>query len=247
MTHTPAAVPNEQATNEDFEFAALMEAKNYRGALLDSFSGYMRGSVLEIGAGIGQISEELRKIPAVERFVAVEPDARFLPRLRQTLPPESILAGTARDLPPSAWDAIVSINVLEHIERDEAELAFYRELLAANCGHLCLFVPARQEIYAPIDKDFGHFRRYSSKDLRAKLNRAGFEVVTLRYYNLPGYFAWWISFRLLKERGFDAKAVRFYDRAIFPFVYWTESKLCRPPIGQSLLAVVRARPNATDR
>src|SRR5690242_1691062 len=87
------AAPNVHATNDDFEFAALMEAKNYRGALLDSFAPYMRGSVLEIGAGIGQMSEELRKFPAVDRFVAVEPDERFLPRLRQALPAESILAG----------------------------------------------------------------------------------------------------------------------------------------------------------
>jgi SAM-dependent methyltransferase len=239
---TYPATHNAQATNGDFEFAALMEAKNYRGALLDSFARYMRGSVLEIGAGIGQISQELKKNPAVKRFVAVEPDERFLPRLRQALPAESILAGTVHNLPPGEWDAIVSINVLEHIEFDETELAVYRDLLAARRGHLCLFVPARQEIYSPIDGDFGHFRRYSSRDLRGKLERAGFDVVTLHYYNLPGYFAWWFTFCFLKERGFDAKAVRFYDRVIFPLVYWSERNLCRPPIGQSLLAVVRARP-----
>jgi SAM-dependent methyltransferase len=246
MQPTSHAAPNAHATNDDFEFAALMEAKNYRGALLDSFTEYLRGGVLEIGAGVGQMSQEFRKLPAVERFVAVEPDERFLLHLRQALPAESILAGTVHDLPPGAWDAIVSINVLEHIERDEAELAFYRDLLAARRGHLCLFVPARQEIYAPLDKDFGHFRRYSSKELRAKLDRAGFDILTLRYYNFPGYFAWWVSFCLLKERGFDAKAVRFYDRAIFPLVYWAERNLCRPPIGQSLHAVVRARSKATE-
>ena len=246
MQPTSHAAPNAHATNDDFEFAALMEAKNYRGALLDSFTEYLRGGVLEIGAGVGQMSREFRKLPAVERFVAVEPDERFLQHLRQALPAESILAGTVHDLSPGAWDAIVSINVLEHIERDEAELALYSDLLAARRGHLCLFVPARQEIYAPLDKDFGHFRRYSSKELRAKLDRAGFDILTLRYYNLPGYFAWWFSFCLLKERGFDAKAVRFYDRAIFPMVYWAERNLCRPPIGQSLHAVVRARSKATE-
>ena len=243
----PPAVPNAHATNEDFEFAALMEAKNYRNALLDSFSPYMRGSVLEMGAGVGQMSKEIRSLAAVEHFVAVEPDERFLPHLRDALPAGSILAGTVHDLPPGDWDAIVSINVLEHIEHDEAELAFYRDLLAERNGHLCLFVPARQEIYAPLDKDFGHFRRYSSNDLRAKLDRVGFDVVTLRYYNFPGYFAWWFSFRLLRGRGFDAKAVRFYDRVIFPAVYWLERTLFRPPIGQSLLAVVRARPKATPK
>jgi hypothetical protein len=246
-THpTLSTAHNAQATNEDFEFAALMEAKNYRRALLESFARYMYGNVLEIGAGIGQISQELRKIPAVERFVAVEPDERFLPRLRQALPAESVLAGTVHDLPPGEWNAIVSINVLEHIEHDEAELAVYRDLLAARGGHLCLFVPARQEIYSPLDGDFGHIRRYSSRDLRLKLDRAGFDIVTMYYYNLPGYFAWWFSFCLLKERGFDPRAVRFYDRVIFPLVHWSERNLRRPPIGQSMLAVVRARPKPSE-
>ena len=70
-----------------------------------------------------------------------------------------------------SWNAILSINVLEHIESDADELATYFRLLKPARGALCLFVPARPDIYAPIDKDFGHFRRYtrcrSAKEARA--------------------------------------------------------------------------------
>ena len=48
---------------------------------------------------------------------------------------------------------------------------------------------ARPEIYSEIDKDFGHFRRYTRHELRQKLERAGFQVLRLRYYNIAGYFA----------------------------------------------------------
>jgi SAM-dependent methyltransferase len=234
--------PNAIASTEDFEFAALYEAENYRKALLKAFRQHLKGNVLEVGAGIGQISEEIKKIPAVTKLTAVEPEPKFLARLQEVLPADAIVAGTAHDAPADGdWNTIVSINVLEHIERDEAELTFYRQLLAAQRGHLCLFVPARQEIYAPLDKDFGHFRRYSTGELRGKLDRAGFDVVTLRYYNFPGYFAWWLSFCLMKKRGFDIGAVRFYDRVVFPPVFWLEQHLCPPPIGQSVLAIVRAR------
>lgn len=236
------SLPNAHASNEDFEFAALREAANYRRALLESFRPYLHGNVLEIGAGIGQISVELKRLPTVTHLCAVEPDPRFLPHLRAALPTESIFAGTAHEIPVGRdWDSIVSINVLEHIQHDQAELTLYRKLLARNRGELCLFVPARQEIYAPIDRDFGHFRRYSARELRVQLESAGFDVVTLRYYNLPGYFAWWLSFCLLKKRGFDPAAVRFYDRVVFPVVFFLERKLCRPPFGQSLLVVARAR------
>jgi hypothetical protein len=234
-------IPNKTAVTADFEFAALREARNYRRALRCSFGPYLRGQVLEIGAGIGQMTREFQSLTGLTRVVAVEPELKFVERLRAALPDHSVVHGIARDVQPqTGWDGIVSINVLEHIEDDRSELAQYRQLLAANRGHLCLFVPARPELYAPLDRDFGHFRRYTRPELRAKLAQAGFKVEWLRYYNLPGYFAWWFSFRLLGQRKFGAASVRFYDRVIFPLAFWCESRLCAPPFGQSLMAVARA-------
>jgi SAM-dependent methyltransferase len=234
--------PNADAINADFEFAALREAINYRAALITSFRPWLHGHILEIGAGIGQMSEALRSLPEVKKHLAVEPDNRFLTTLREKLPAADILEGTAANVPASqSWDALVSINVLEHIGHDEAELALYARLLAPRRGHLCLFVPACQEIYAPLDKDFGHYRRYNRAGLHTKLESAGFEIVRMRYYNVLGYFAWWWTFCVLKKRSFNIASVRFYDRFLFPPVFWMENTHCRPPVGQSLLVVARAK------
>jgi SAM-dependent methyltransferase len=235
--------PNETASTEDFEFAALNEAVNYRAALLQDFREFLRGQVLEVGAGIGQISSDLRPLPGVNRLLSVEPDPGFCSQFRSRLPQFELLQGTVGDLPPgTSWDAILSINVLEHIQTDEQELAAYARLLKANKGALCLFVPARPEIYAPIDEDFGHFRRYTKPELKRKLEDAGFQIVWLRYYNFVGYFAWWLNFCVLKKRKFEREAVRFFDRKIFPMVHGFESKICPPPFGQSLMVVARAKP-----
>ena len=107
-------------------------------------------------------------------------------------------------------------------------------------GRLCLFVPARQEIFAPIDSDFGHNRRYSRHELRHKLETAGFKIVNLHYFNFIGYFAWWFNFKLMRQRKFNPTAVRFFDRAIFPIGFSLESILIWPPIGQSLIAIAEA-------
>jgi SAM-dependent methyltransferase len=242
MSNPAATAPNSLASNEDFEFAALQQAKNYRAALLRSFAPYLRGNVLEVGAGIGQLSGELKRLPGVERLTAVEPDPRFHPRLREQISEDSIVQGTAANIDTrTPWNAIVSVNVLEHIENDASELALYRSILEGARGRLCLFVPARPEIYAPLDRDFGHFRRYTARQLRRRLRDAGFEIVKLSYFNFPGYFAWWLSFKLLKRRGFSQAAVWFYDRLVFPPIYWFESRICRPPVGQSLLVIARVR------
>lgn len=226
----------------DFQFETLSEAHNYRKALLHEFDPFLRGSVLEVGAGIGQFACELRKKREIEKLVSIEPDGSFCSYIRNHFPALNLLHGTVDDLnSENDWNAVLSINVLEHIETDEKELASYYRLLSPAQGTLCLFVPARPEIYAPIDKDFGHFRRYTRSGLRHRLETAGFAIERLRYFNVVGYLAWWVNFCVLKKRSFDRQSVRFFDRAIFPVIHWTETHVSAPPFGQSLLAVASAR------
>jgi SAM-dependent methyltransferase len=234
--------PNARASTEDFEFEALSMANNYRAALMREFSGPLRGNVLEVGAGIGQFTEAILKKPGVTRLVSIEPYAAFCDQLTKKFPNHSIIQGTIDALrSDDDWNAIVNINVLEHIQDDERELKNYHARLLKQNGTLCLFVPARPELYSQLDKDFGHFRRYTRAELRQKLERAGFEIVRLRYYNIVGYLAWWLMFRVLKKRHFNPGSVRFFDRFIFPPVYGFESRIFPPFIGQNLLAMARAK------
>lgn len=233
--------PNATAQTADFEFAALSQANNYRAALLRDFDPYLRGNVLEVGAGIGQITAGLLQNPQIHKLLSIEPDPGFCAGLRAQFPQLDLLQGTVDNLrSESDWNAILSINVLEHIETDQEELAAYHRLLLRAQGVLCLFVPARPEIYAPLDKDFGHFRRYTKPALRTKLEQAGFRIVRCQYYNFCGYFAWWLSFCLLKKRSFDVAAVKLYDRVIFPPTNYLETRVCPPPIGQSLIVTAIA-------
>ena len=225
----------------NFEFSALSEAKNYRAALIKEFGLVLTGNVLEVGAGIGQITEVVRSQPAVQKVMGVEPDGAFLEHFRKRLPDVALIQGTADAVnPETRWNAVICVNVLEHIEADERELSTYYRLLSSAKGHLCLFVPARPEIYAPIDKDFGHFRRYTRPELQRKLTTAGFEIIRLNYFNAVGYFAWWLNFCVLKKRAFEVGAVRLFDRVIFPIVFNWESRVLRPPFGQSLIAIAKA-------
>jgi SAM-dependent methyltransferase len=234
MNERPDRSPN-------FEFEALREANNYRRALLKMFAPHLRGRVLEIGAGCGQFTAQLRQLTSINHLLAIEPDPNFCAEFRQALPDQPLVEGVISSLNnPGPWHGIVSVNVLEHIRDDSDELKTYSRLLQKAHGRLCLFVPARQEIYAPIDSDFGHHRRYSSAELRNKLESAGFKIVALHYFNFIGYFAWWFNFKFLGQRKFNPAMVRFFDRAIFPVGFSLESHLTWPPIGQSLVAIAEA-------
>ena len=233
---------NEIANTEDFEFAALSEAKNYRKALVQEFADFLKGDVIEVGAGIGQMTAEFAKIQGIRKLLPVEPDSGFCRQHRENCRGTQVVEGTIDDVGNSLnWDAIVSINVLEHIEKDDVELKKYAALLREKSGVLCLFVPARPEIYALIDQDFGHFRRYTKRTLIERLTAAGFSIRRIDYFNFTGYFAWWLNFCVLKKRTFEVEKVRFYDRIVFPIVHFLELRILRPPIGQSFVVVATVK------
>lgn len=234
--------PNAIASSADFEFAALWEAANYRAAIVEEFRAFLQGHVVEVGCGIGQMSLAFKDLEQVTKLTCIEPDTGFAAQHQQRVSGVNLVRGTVCDLPLNTRaDAIVSINVLEHIREDAEELARYARLLAPSQGHLCLLVPARPELYSPIDADFGHFRRYTKPDLGNKLRKAGFEVTHLHYFNSLGYLAWLFTFKWLRRRSFGVQQVRFYDRVIFPVINCMERNGFRPPLGQSLVAIAKAR------
>lgn len=219
----------------------MVEARNYYRWLLEYFEPHLKGKVIEIGAGIGTFSHLILKIQEVRQLVAVEPAANLYPALLQMIGTDARvrpLNGYLQDV--SEWgtaNALISVNVLEHVEHDEAFLSLaYRALLPD--GACLLFVPALQGLYGSLDRAFEHFRRYGKRELELKLRAAGFEIELLRYFNFPGVFAWFIAGRVLRRRSLRARDTRCYDRWVVPWISILE-RYWEPPVGQSLLAVAR--------
>lgn len=233
--------PTQARESENFEFAALSEARNYRAAIAKLFSPYLNGDVLEIGAGIGQMLADVAAICKPRSISAVEPDPHFIEELHRNLPQAQVWHGLEEDLPlDKFFDAILAVNVLEHIEQDTVELTKWRKRLAPRQGHLCLLVPAGPEIYSLMDSDFGHFRRYTRSEITQKLSTAGFTEIKVNYFNMVGYFAWLLNFKILNSRYFNASAVRLFDRFIFPASQRIENAIRWRPFGQSLVAVAKS-------
>src|ERR1044071_3702390 len=122
----------------NFEFEALRHAVNYRRALIREFSPHLKERVIEVGCGIGQMTESLRKLSSIKHLLSVEPDPHFCREFRKTFPGQPLIEGTVDSVTDEKpWNGIVSINVLEHILEDERELAIYSRLLRSANGRLC--------------------------------------------------------------------------------------------------------------
>ena len=76
------------------------------------------------------------------------------------------------------FDAIGAFDVLEHIVDDEMVLRETNKALKSG-GGLLLTVPQHQFLWSAADESARHVRRYSSRDLREKVERAGFKVIRM--------------------------------------------------------------------
>jgi SAM-dependent methyltransferase len=150
-------------------------------------------------------------------------------------PRVTTLRGYLADVAGLSADAMVLVNVLEHIEDDAAFLVQARRVLEP-AGRLLIFVPALPFLYGSLDRRFEHHRRYTRPTLRARLLSAGFRIRSLHYMNLPGALSWLLVGRVLHRQTLSPRQVATYDRWIVPWMVRLES-LRPPPFGQSLIAV----------
>src|ERR1017187_9303534 len=96
----------------NFEFEALLSAENYRRALVREFTPYLGNRVVEVGAGIGQMTELFARVPGVTTTLAVEPDPKYARQFRLRLPNLPLFEGTAAQVTGEKTPTrIVCINV----------------------------------------------------------------------------------------------------------------------------------------
>lgn len=231
-------------TGQDLE--ALADIPNYQNWILSHFRPHLRSRVLEIGAGVGTLSALYRD--SVDTAVLLEPAPNLIERLRARFaadPGVTVLGQRLDDaravgqLRDGSFDAVVLINVLEHIDDDAGMLDQIHHLLAPS-GILLLFVPALPWLFGSLDTLVGHRRRYVKPQLRALIENAGFEIRDLRYFDVLGVLPWYVTGRVIKARLFNERAARVYDAIGVPLGSFAESYL-QPPIGKNLLCIAQRR------
>ena len=134
------------------------------------------------------------------------------------------------------FDTIILINVLEHIEDDRKALANMKKLLK-DSGTIIICVPAMPGLYCYMDKNVGHYRRYTKGELRVKAKRAELQVIEDKYMNFMGILPYWIKGKLKKDNGgsfstsIDEGESKLYS--IATSILEPIERVIKPPIGIS--------------
>jgi SAM-dependent methyltransferase len=225
--------------------SAMADAKNYIAWILDSFSGYLRAPLLEIGVGHGSYADVLRRYGD---YCGVDVDSTSVEEARRRFPsldffvvditsPEFVSLSGERRI-----KTIVCLNVIEHIEDDARAIKNLARALQPG-GHLLIIVPALELLFNDLDRLAGHHRRYSRDQVRSHMIDADLEVVRCDYFNSIGGLGW-LANRTLRHGSLNDKAVNsqiaLFDKWLVPLSRWADPAT-RRFFGQSVIAIGRKR------
>ncbi|MDJ0706563.1 MAG: class I SAM-dependent methyltransferase [Leptolyngbyaceae cyanobacterium MO_188.B28] len=214
----------------------LRSASHYNQWIFSQIQPHLKGKVLEIGCGGGNFTELIAQ--GCPQLVAIDINPDFVAQTKARLKycsNTTVLAADATTLEWSqSFDAIILLDVLEHIADDVALLQRLSQWLTPN-GVLILKTPAIQQLYNRLDKAVGHHRRYTQETLQQALTDAAFVNSRIWPFNLAGIPGWWLNGAVLGKKVPSRQQVGWFDSCV-PMFRAMESKLgC--PIGLSLFAV----------
>lgn len=134
-------------------------------------------SMLEVGCGTGFVLQGLQqRFPALH-LTGSELSSHGLAVAASRLAGVELLQMDARAIPFRDHFAVVgAFDVLEHIPEDESVLRELHKALLPG-GGLLVTVPQHPALWSAVDVYAHHARRYRRRELVAKLQRTGFEIL----------------------------------------------------------------------
>lgn len=190
--------------------------------------------ILDFGAGSGTLARLFEDRTGIKP-ICVELDEGLTNKLRgegfqvfQTLDTIAV----------ESIDFIYTSNVLEHIEFDEEILRILASKLKTG-GMIAIYVPAFPLLFSNLDRNVGHYRRYTKVELVRKLSNSGFQEISCNFNDSLGFFAT----LLLKLIGFKFNSggeatllMKIYDYFLLPISKVFDTLGCRYFLGKNLVA-----------
>lgn len=152
-----------------------------------------KATILEVGCSSGFFLQDLLCVFPGAEIVGADTIRTALERVGAALPGVPLLQMDLLScpLPGGQFDAVVALNVLEHIEDDSRALSQIARLLKPG-GVFVVEVPQGPGLYDSYDFLLRHVRRYSRAELLAKIRDVGLNVeraTSLGFVPFPPFYA----------------------------------------------------------
>jgi 2-polyprenyl-3-methyl-5-hydroxy-6-metoxy-1,4-benzoquinol methylase len=189
----------------------------------EKIGGYIQGQIIEIGSGIGNISGFLLTDHAgvslsdlraeychiLEQKFGSHPHLRNIYTLDLSNPDFRIRHADLLE----KFDTVIVLNVIEHIQDDLSAIMNAKALLRDK-GKMVILVPAFPGLFNSLDRQLGHYRRYTRAVLKQLMESAGLQFTGCRYFDAAAIAGWWFSGSLLKDKIISPSKLRFYNQLV---------------------------------
>jgi len=231
-----------------FETLAVIEnANHFNYWMYETIKPYLKGQVIEIGSGTGNISQFALKDNFAVTLTDIRENYRTilevkfkgfvnLNKITNINIASSNFDYDYRDY-VGQFDSLFCLNVIEHIKDDVLAMQNCSKLLKSD-GNLIILVPAYQTLYNEFDRQLEHYRRYRISSLE-RIFPSQFQVIHKQYFNFAGIFGWFISGKLLGKKKIPSGQIKLYDKLVC-FFRLIDAILFNK-IGLSVLVVGRKR------
>lgn len=164
-------------------------------------AGSAPSMIVEIGCSSGFLLRDLMARLPDHFFLGADYTYGTLEALGAHLPAVPLVQFdmTHCPLPDAFADVVVLLNVLEHIEDDEAAIAELFRITRPG-GSVIIEVPAGSSLFDVYDRVLLHHRRYDMSALLARLRNAGFRIERKSHLGFLLYPAFYVSKRLNQLR-----------------------------------------------
>lgn len=196
----------------------IEKANKFNKWMYETIKPYCKGRILEIGCGIGNISEffiqdsqEIVFSDLRDNYLEIVSKKFSNPVLKMDLV-DAEFESKYEDL-LNTFDTVFALNVIEHIENDKQAIANCKKLLKKG-GNLIILVPAYQFLYNSFDTELEHFRRYTKNSLENIIQHNQLKIKKTFYFNVIGILGWFFSGSILKKKTIPEGQMGLFNKLV---------------------------------
>lgn len=222
---------------------AIRVADSFNLWTYETIAPYCTGKILEVGSGVGNISQFFIKNNDDIYVSDIRANYRQSLSSQFDLPAYKVL-----DLDIvhndfdnhyasllGQFDSIFCLNVVEHIKNDAQAVENMIKLLKPE-GKLVVLVPAYQWLYNDFDIALEHYKRYTINTLSTIMLDKG-RLIKRFYFNSVGILGWYVSGKLMKNKTIPVGQMKVYNKLV-PIVKAIDWLLGRK-IGLSVICIIQ--------
>ena len=222
MTESQRDITNDPAGFETLE--SISKASKFNFWMFNTIKPHIKaGSILELGSGIGNITDFLinsysdvtisdfnidycsylktkyKDCPSIKNIIKIDLQDEMFEQHYEKL--------------KDNFDSIILINVIEHLADDTTAIRNCKYLLKKS-GNLIVLAPAYSKLYSNFDAEIGHFRRYTGNDLTDLFRLNKMKIIKKFYFNFLGIPGWFVFNKLLKRKRISSSNMKVYDKLV---------------------------------